>query len=161
MLFKQIVINLFLIALVLVVSALAISRTVDLFDWFLWWSTDRTPITSIGVITKIYEYRGRDSGKQRIHLSEKGRVLVLHSVFEKPVVEQIADLNSEVKLKYYPTPTGSRFIFFLSANKRTIYNGLFRDSGWPGVLMVFVCVFYYAIIIFSFKFLISNLRLRS
>ena len=149
----------FSISCVLVVSVIAVGKTNDLYGWFSWWVTDRSPIYFSGFITKVYEYRGRDSGKQRVHLSDgNGSKIVLHAVFREEMLEEISDSSTKWIVYYYPTPTGSRYICILSTNGMRVYEGAFRDPGWPGVLVFLICIFLYTIVFLLLVFFIKSLR---
>lgn len=146
-----------LVAVLLVLSVLAVARTVDLYGWFYWWVSDGSPIHYSGSVAEIYEYSGRESGKQRISFSDdKGEELILHSAFERKVLERLEDSRGEFDLRYYPTPTGRSYIYFLSDDGVVIYEEDFRNSGFPGFLMLMVCVFYYLIILFILKVLLRK-----
>lgn len=151
----------FLVAFIFAVSALAIGTTAELSNWFVWWAADRNPISSVGVITKVYEYRGRHSGRQRISFKEVGgKEIILRSVFDKTLLKEITGSNLQLTIKYYPVPTGRGYIYFLSSSRTILYEGFFRDSGWPGVVVFIACILHYLTVFVLVKCLIKNLRER-
>lgn len=159
MFIKKIVLAVFMSLLVLVLSVLAMGRSLDLYDWFVWWVADREPISYKGMVSSAYEYKGRESGVQRLFFSiSDGQEVVLHSALNKKTLNSILDKKEELVVRLYPTPAGRKYIYYIRSNGMVVYKEGFRDSGWPGFLMFLVCLFYYFVVFFLVRFLLKSLR---
>ncbi len=161
MIFRKLAFRVFLFLMILVVSLLAVSRTTELVGWIVWRISDGNPIISEGVISKVYEYQGRDSGKQRVYFYERGNEdneIVLHAAFGKSLVQKITGHEVELKLRYFPTPTGRKYIYFISLNNEVIYSADFQSSGWGGIAVLFICIFYYLIALVLLIILIKEIK---
>jgi hypothetical protein len=159
---SKVLVCVFSVVFIFILLALTIGRVVGLYAWLLWWVADAEPVVSKGIVTNVYEYRGRDSGKQRIFFLEKGRgEVILHAALEKNSLTQMMDPSVELTIRYYPVPTGFRYIYYIESNKGLIYEGEFKSSGWAGFLISLICIFFAGIILILLTFLIKNLKERS
>lgn len=155
--FRRYSLRVILVLVLIVLSVLAVARTTDLYGWFYWWVSDGSPIHYYGSVTEIYEYSGRESGKQRISFSgDEREEVILHSAFKGKVLEKLKGSTSAYDLRYYPTPTGRNYIYFVRDNDVVIYEEDFRNSVFPGFIMLLVCVFYYFVIFIILKVLLRK-----
>lgn len=158
MIVKKVLLNITLVVLFVLVSAMAFVQSEDLHIWFSWWTNGAEPLTAEGTIADVYEYRGRDRGKQRIGFIDikEGR-LGLHAVFDRDTLELAVAPGAVLRVRYYPTPTGSNYIFYMETNHELIYEGKFHRAGWGGVVIFLICIFYLAVIFILLKVFFKNI----
>lgn len=83
-----------------------------LFDWAVWRIDGGHPLVVDGRVDRIYELKGRDRGSQYLWVeqgqSHKER---FDSVLDIKEVRRLVRVQEGVRVHFYPTATGKRYIF--------------------------------------------------
>lgn len=133
----------------------------EIYEWYLWWQNDRSPLVAEGVVERIHRFRGRNTGEQRLYIKSEVGIISLDSVLNADQLRKVEFVKEGLEFRYYLTPIGRRYVFEIrgAQSRSKYYEAHFYDEGWPGIAAALLWILMLMIMlfcIFGFLLLLRN-----